>query len=132
MGRGRPDGPLAARRVVPGLRRDLDPGHGARPERGGRRDGGRGLRRRRAGVAHAAPDSAAEAGRHDGDGHGGQCRAGRPGSGSARRGGVAADPATAERLAHAANWTVDLISLAANLFFWAYAGMIFVVVAVLI
>ena len=49
-----------------------------------------------------------------------------------QRGGIADDPATAERLAHAANWTVDLISLATNLLFWAYVGMIFVVVGVLI
>jgi hypothetical protein len=50
----------------------------------------------------------------------------------AQRGAVADDPATAERLAHSANWTVDLISLATDLLFWAYAGMILVVVAVLI
>jgi len=49
-----------------------------------------------------------------------------------QRGAVAEDAATAERLAHAANWTVDLISLATNLLFWAYVGLIFVVVAVLI
>ena len=49
-----------------------------------------------------------------------------------QRGAVADDPATAERLAHAANWTVDLISLATDLLFWAYVGMIVVVGAVLI
>jgi hypothetical protein len=49
-----------------------------------------------------------------------------------QRGAIADDPAVAERLAHAANWTVDLISLVTNLLFWAYAGMILVVIAVLI
>jgi hypothetical protein len=50
----------------------------------------------------------------------------------AQQGAIADDPATAERLAHAADWTVDLISLATDLLFWAYAGMILVVIAVLI
>jgi hypothetical protein len=49
-----------------------------------------------------------------------------------QRGAVAEDPATAERLAHAANWTVDLISVTTDLLFWAYAGMILVVIGVLI
>ncbi len=49
-----------------------------------------------------------------------------------QRGAIAEDAATAERLARSANWTLDLISLATNLLFWAYVGMIFVVVAVLI
>ncbi|MCU7726679.1 hypothetical protein ODJ79_23350 [Actinoplanes sp. KI2] len=50
----------------------------------------------------------------------------------AQRGAIADDVDTAERLAHSANWTVDLISLATNLLFWAYTGMILVVIAVLI
>jgi hypothetical protein len=49
-----------------------------------------------------------------------------------QRGAIADDPATAERLARAATWTLDLISLATNLLFWAYAGMIFVVIGVLL
>jgi hypothetical protein len=49
-----------------------------------------------------------------------------------QRAGVGADPATAERLAGGANWTVDLVSLAANLLLWAYAGMLLVVIAVLV
>ena len=49
-----------------------------------------------------------------------------------QRGAIADDPDTAQRLARAANWTVDLISLATNLLVWAYLGMIFVVIAVLI
>jgi hypothetical protein len=47
----------------------------------------------------------------------------------AQRAGIGADPATAERLAGAANWTVDLVSLAANVLLWAYAGMLLVVIA---
>ena len=50
----------------------------------------------------------------------------------AQRAGAGADPATAERLAGAANWTVDLVSLAVNLLLWAYAGMLLVVIAVLV
>jgi hypothetical protein len=49
-----------------------------------------------------------------------------------QRGAVADDPATAERLARSANWTLDLISLTTNLLFWAYVGMILVVAGVLI
>ena len=48
------------------------------------------------------------------------------------RAGVGADPETAERLARAANWTVDLVSLTANLVLWAYAGMLLLVIAVLV
>ncbi|WP_433370489.1 hypothetical protein ACQPZX_45605 [Actinoplanes sp. CA-142083] len=48
-----------------------------------------------------------------------------------QRAGVGPDPASAERLAGSANWTVDLVSLAANLLLWAYAGMLIVVIAVL-
>ncbi|MFI5889331.1 hypothetical protein ACIA5D_04335 [Actinoplanes sp. NPDC051513] len=50
----------------------------------------------------------------------------------AQRAGVGADPATAERLAGSATWTVDLVSLAASLLLWAYAGLLLVVVAVLV
>jgi hypothetical protein len=49
----------------------------------------------------------------------------------AQRAGVGPDPASAERLAGSANWTVDLVSLAANLLLWAYAGMLIVVIGVL-
>ena len=50
----------------------------------------------------------------------------------AQRAAVADDPATAARAAGSANWTVDLPSLAGNALFWAYAGMLLVVIAVLI
>ena len=49
-----------------------------------------------------------------------------------QRGAVADDPDTAYRLAQTADWHVDLVALAANLLFFAYAGMLVVVVAVLI
>jgi hypothetical protein len=49
--------------------------------------------------------------------------------GAAGRGGRR--PVTAERLARGAHWTVDLVSLATNALFWAYAGMVLVVIAVL-
>jgi hypothetical protein len=49
----------------------------------------------------------------------------------AQQAALADDPATAERLARAAHWTVDLVSLATSLLFWAYAGMVLVVIAVL-
>jgi hypothetical protein len=44
---------------------------------------------------------------------------------------IADDAATAERLAGSANWTIDLVSLSANLLLWAYAGMLLVVIGVL-
>jgi hypothetical protein len=50
----------------------------------------------------------------------------------AQRGAVADDPATAERLARGAHWTVDAVSLAADLLLWAYAGMLLVVIVVLV
>jgi hypothetical protein len=50
----------------------------------------------------------------------------------AQRGAVADDPATAQRVAGSLNWTVDLPSLTANALFWAYAGMLVVVIAVLV
>ncbi|MFF5293945.1 hypothetical protein [Paractinoplanes globisporus] len=42
---------------------------------------------------------------------------------------VADNPVDAERLARAAHWTVDLVSLGTSLLFWAYAGMMLVVIA---
>lgn len=50
----------------------------------------------------------------------------------AQRGAVAADPETAQRLSQSASWTVDVLSLGANLLLWAYAGMLLVVIAVLV
>jgi hypothetical protein len=50
----------------------------------------------------------------------------------AQRGAVADDPATAERVAGSANWTIGLPSLAGNALFWAYGGMLFVVIVVLV
>ena len=50
----------------------------------------------------------------------------------ARRGAVADDPATAFQLAHSAPWSADLVSLAADLVLWAYAGMLLVVIGVLV
>jgi hypothetical protein len=49
-----------------------------------------------------------------------------------QRGGVADDPETARRIALAADWQVDGVALAADLLFWAYAGMLILVVVVLI
>jgi len=48
------------------------------------------------------------------------------------RGAVADDPDTAYRLARGAHWDVNVISLAADLVLWAYAGMVLVVIAVLV
>jgi flagellar biosynthesis protein FliP len=45
---------------------------------------------------------------------------------------VADDPASARSLADSANWTVDLVSLVANLVLWAYAGLLLVVIGVLV
>jgi hypothetical protein len=50
----------------------------------------------------------------------------------AQRGAVADDPATAERVAGSSNWTVGLPSLTGNALFWAYAGMLVVVIVVLV
>ncbi len=50
----------------------------------------------------------------------------------AQRGAVADDPATAERVAGSANWTIGLPSLAGNALFWAYVGMLCVVIVVLV
>jgi hypothetical protein len=49
-----------------------------------------------------------------------------------QRGGIADDPDTARRIALAADWQVDGVALAADLLFWAYAGMLIVVVLVLV
>jgi hypothetical protein len=50
----------------------------------------------------------------------------------ARRGAVADDPETAFRLAQSARWSADLVSVAADLLLWAYAGMLLVVIGVLV
>lgn len=50
----------------------------------------------------------------------------------AQRGAVADDSATAERLAHGANWTVDVVAVATSALFWAYVGMVLVVIGVLV
>ena len=49
-----------------------------------------------------------------------------------QRGGIADDPETARRIALAADWQVDGVAAAADLLFWAYAGMLVVVVVVLV
>jgi hypothetical protein len=50
----------------------------------------------------------------------------------AERGAVADDSGTAYRLAQAANWQVDLVSLAGDLLIFAYAGLLLVVIVVLV
>jgi len=50
----------------------------------------------------------------------------------AGRGGIADDPDTARRVAEASNWTVDVVSLVADLLVWSYVGLILVVIAVVI
>ncbi|BFU42363.1 hypothetical protein [Krasilnikovia sp. MM14-A1004] len=40
------------------------------------------------------------------------------------RGALADDPATAERVADAQSWQVDVLSLAANLLVWSYVGLL--------
>lgn len=50
----------------------------------------------------------------------------------AQRGGIADDPATGQRLARAASWAVDAVSLATDALLWAYAGMLVVVITVLV
>jgi hypothetical protein len=49
-----------------------------------------------------------------------------------QRGAIADDPVTAQRLADASNWNVDLVSLTANVVLWAYAGLLLVVIGVLV
>jgi hypothetical protein len=46
-----------------------------------------------------------------------------------QRGAIADDPATARRLALGADWHADGIALAADLLFWAYAGVVTVMIA---
>jgi len=48
----------------------------------------------------------------------------------AARGGLADDPETAFRLARSSGWTVDVLSLVADLLLWSYAGLLLVVIAV--
>jgi hypothetical protein len=50
----------------------------------------------------------------------------------ATRGGAADDPATAKRLAEAANWDVNLVRGAVDLVLWGYLGLIGMTVAVLL
>jgi hypothetical protein len=50
----------------------------------------------------------------------------------AQRGAIADDAETARRLTDSADWHVDLVSLAGSLLFFAYAGLLLVVIAVLI
>jgi hypothetical protein len=50
----------------------------------------------------------------------------------AQRGAIADDAETARRLTDSADWHVDLVALAGSLLFFAYAGMLLVVIAVLI
>jgi hypothetical protein len=50
----------------------------------------------------------------------------------AQRGAVADDPDAARRLAQSADWTVDVLSLAADLVLWAYAGLLLMVAVVLL
>jgi hypothetical protein len=50
----------------------------------------------------------------------------------ASKGGVADDSDTAIRLAQSSSWTVDFVSLAADLLLFAYAGMLLVVIVVLV
>jgi hypothetical protein len=44
-----------------------------------------------------------------------------------QRGGIADDPEVARRIAMAADWQVDGIALAADILFWAYAGMLILI-----
>jgi hypothetical protein len=48
-----------------------------------------------------------------------------------QRGAVADDSATAQRLAFGADWHLDAVGLTGNLLFWAYVGMLIVVVGAL-
>jgi hypothetical protein len=48
------------------------------------------------------------------------------------RGGLADDPATARELALGSSWHVDLVGLGGDLLFWAYAGMLTVVIVMMV
>jgi hypothetical protein len=48
----------------------------------------------------------------------------------AQRGAIADDPDTARRLTEGADWHVDLVALAGTLLFFAYVGLIAIVIAV--
>jgi hypothetical protein len=50
----------------------------------------------------------------------------------AQRGAIADDAETARRLTDGADWHVDLVALGGTLLFFAYAGLVLVVIAVLI
>lgn len=50
----------------------------------------------------------------------------------AQRGAIANDVETARRLTDSADWHVDLVALAGTLLFFAYAGLLLVVIAVLV
>jgi hypothetical protein len=45
------------------------------------------------------------------------------------RAGIADDPATARQLAEQSGWQLDAVNLAANLYFWALAGLLLVAAA---
>jgi hypothetical protein len=47
------------------------------------------------------------------------------------RGGLADDPTTARQVAEQASWQLDAVSLAADLYFWAFAGLLGVTALVL-
>jgi hypothetical protein len=47
------------------------------------------------------------------------------------RGGLADDPTTARQVAEQATWQVDAVRLAADLYFWAFAGLLGVAALVL-
>lgn len=48
------------------------------------------------------------------------------------RGGVGGDPATARQVAEQSGWQVDAVNLAADLYFWAFAGLLLVAAAGLV
>ncbi|GID94491.1 hypothetical protein Adi01nite_39030 [Amorphoplanes digitatis] len=48
------------------------------------------------------------------------------------RGGVGDDRAAAEEAANRANWHIDAVNLVADLYFWAFAGLLVVAAAVVI
>ncbi|MEU7902707.1 hypothetical protein [Actinoplanes sp. NPDC049118] len=48
------------------------------------------------------------------------------------RGGVGADPAAAQAAANRANWRIDAVNLAADLYFWGLVGLLVLACAVVI
>jgi hypothetical protein len=45
------------------------------------------------------------------------------------RGGVGGDPATARQVAEQSGWQIDAVNLAADLYFWAFVGLLLVTAA---